>query len=285
MATPILRTWEKYFENPDEGLGSSYERIVINNVISRLTEAYRVESILECPCFGFTGMSGINLMGEALEGREIFLEDHDSHRLQLIGSIWEELALHFRTNLNPDYKHLEYDDNSIDMAFNFSSLWFAPDLKATLAEIGRVTSKVIMISVPNQHGLGFKVQMKGFQAEDYAELHPANIDPASIIHLLRKQGWRLHESDFFDCPPWPDIGMAKEDFVAQKLGLKWPFPQKPESKKSLSILDYYRGEDLEFRDRMLKYYSFERYAPRWLKKAWAHHFYMVFVPDVREKTL
>ncbi|HRY84003.1 MAG TPA: hypothetical protein P5533_05170 [Candidatus Cloacimonadota bacterium] len=285
MAIPIINDWEKYFDNPEEGLGSSYERIVINNVISRLTQAYKVQSILECPSFGFTGMSGINLMAEALEGRQIFLEDHDAHRLQLIKSIWEELALNFRTNLNPDYRHLEYDDAAIDMSFNFSAMWYAPDLRASLSEICRVTSQVIMISVPNRHGMGFKMQMKGFRAEDYPQLYPAHIDPALIIHLMRKQGWRMQESDYFDCPPWPDIGMSKEDFLVQRFGLKWPFPKKPESKEVLSILSYYRGEDLEFRERMLKYYGFEHYAPRWLKKAWAHHFYMVFVPDAQEKII
>ena len=279
MAIPIIHDWEKYFDTPDEGMGSSYERIVINNVIHRLTDTYKVESILECPSFGFTGLSGINLMAEALEGRQIYLEDHDAHRLQMVKSLWKELELDLKTNLNPDYKKLEYASKSIDMSFNFSALWFAADLKALITELCRVTSKVIMISVPNQFGLGFKMQMKDYKPELYPELHPANIDPALIIHLMRRAGWNKQEADWFDCPPWPDIGMSKEDFLAAKLGFPKPAPKSPTSKTPLTILNYYRGEDPEFKTRMLRFYSFENYAPPWLKKAWAHHYYMVFVPD------
>ena len=285
MAIPIIHDWQKYFENPDEGLGSSYERIVINNVIHRLTETYHVDSILECPSFGFTGLSGINLMAEGLEGRRIYLEDHDAHRLNLIKGLWREQVLDLKPNLNPDYQSLEYVDKSIDMAFNFSALWFAPDLKTILKEICRVTAKVIMISVPNQHGIGFKMQMKDYRKESYPELHPENIDPALISVHMRQLGWKKIEANYFDCPPWPDIGMSKEDFLAKTLKKSRQVEAPPADKAPLTILNYFRGEDPGFRDRMLRFYSFERYAPTWLKKHWAHHYYMVFVPDEPEKTL
>ena len=33
MAVPIINDWVKYYTNPDEGLGSSYERIVLNQLL------------------------------------------------------------------------------------------------------------------------------------------------------------------------------------------------------------------------------------------------------------
>lgn len=33
MAIPIINNWRSYFEHGDEGLGSSYERIILNNVL------------------------------------------------------------------------------------------------------------------------------------------------------------------------------------------------------------------------------------------------------------
>jgi len=88
------------------------------------------------------------------------------------------------------------------------------------------------------------------------------------------------DSGYFDCPPWPDIGMTKEELLK-----KW-FPQLPISKifkeqpdKELSsILDYYSGKDPDFAPRMRRYQWLEKTAPDAFKKVWAHHYYMIFAP-------
>ena len=93
MAIPIIHDWEKYFDNPDEGLGSSYERIVLNRLIAEAVREYGVKSILESPSFGFTGLSGINLMQAALDGAEVHLEDHNELRIEEIKALWQKLDL------------------------------------------------------------------------------------------------------------------------------------------------------------------------------------------------
>ena len=284
MAIPIIHDWKKYFTNPDEGLGSSYERIVINNVIRSLVERYGVETILETPSFGFTGMSGINLMNEALAGRKITLEDNDRERLDLIADLWTETGLSLNAVMNPDYRKLEYVDRAFDMAFNFSALWFVSDLKEFLSELTRVTDKVIMLSVPNRSGIGFKLQMKDYDPGKYPELHPQFIDTRSIEFIMGKLGWIKEQSGYFNCPPWPDIGMSKEDFLAKTIGLKRDLTEqnKParadSAKKALTILDHYKGKEPDFPQRMQKFYFLERLAPVWFKRVWAHHYYTIFVP-------
>jgi hypothetical protein len=278
MAIPIINSWQNYYPVAHEGLGSSYERIVLNQLLLRLHERFGFSKALESPAFGFTGISGINLAALAQAGCEITLEDIDAQRLELIRATWQELGLPLNSSLNPDFMHLDYPDGSFDFAFNFSAIWFVKDLRVFISELCRVTRGAILICVPNQDGIGFKGQLKGYSAERYPELSPSFIDPASIIHLMQREGRKLLEWNYIDCPPWPDIGMTKEDFARQLLGKHIPNKLKTELKPedALSILPYYQGKDPDFEQRMLKLYPFEKLSPRWFKRYWAHHKYYLF---------
>ena len=280
MAIPIINDWEKYFTDPHEGLGSSYERVVINNLLKRTADRYGVKSVLESPSFGFTGISGINLLFLADLGIRVYLEDHDERRLELIGKLWGELGRPLQTAYNRDYRKLDYPDSSIDMYFSFSALWFAQDLPCFLREVSRVTDKVIFISVPNITGLGYKMQIKDYSPQKYPDLRLGNIDRKSMIFILGKLGWKLREAGWFDCPPWPDIGMAKEDLLAKwlpaALGSLIRKRGSAVRRAPLSILDHYAGKDPDFSARMMKHNWLEKFAPRVWKKYWAHHYHMVF---------
>jgi len=279
VAIPIINNWQNYYPVAHEGLGSSYERIVLNLLLMRLHERYGFSKALETPAFGFTGLSGINLVALAQAGCAVSLEDSDEERLGLIRGTWQELGLPLCSRLNPDFTQLDYPDGNFDFAFNFSAIWFVKDLSLYISELCRVTDGAILICVPNQDGIGFKGQLKGYSAEQYPQLTPSYIDPASIIHLMRCQGRQLVEWDYIDCPPWPDIGMTKEDFARGLIGQGSSQKTKPELKPedALSIMPYYKGEDPDFAQRMLKLYPFEKLAPRYFKRYWAHHMYYLFV--------
>jgi hypothetical protein len=281
VAIPIINTWKCYYPTAHEGLGSSYERIVLNKLLSKIYNEYDIHSALEAPCFGFTGVSGINLVALAQAGCAVQLQDHDPSRLELIRETWLSLKLSVSTGFNRDYRHLDFPDKALDFGFNFSAMWFVEDLPAFVAELCRVIRSCILICVPNRDGIGFKGQLKGYSPDRYPDLHPAAIDPPSIIWLMRKQGWKLVAEDYIDCPPWPDIGMNKEDYVKQLFGKEEAadlteareLPQQP-----LSILPYYRGEDPDFARRMLRFGALELIAPRSFKRIWAHHRYLLFTP-------
>lgn len=278
MAIPIINDWEKYYQNPHEGLGSSYERVVLNDLILATAKKHGVKTALESPSFGFTGISGINLMALADSGVKVTLQDNDSRRLELIQQLWNRLERPLQTELNPDFRGLKHPDKAFDLSFSFSALWFVPDLKTFLAELSRVTAKVIFISVPNRSGLGYKLQLRDYNPQKYPELKLSHIDPASIISILGKLGWKLESSGYFDCPPWPDIGMTKEEFLGKWLGIKPASKVKEPEKaqKYLSILSHYEGNDPDFEKRMRKLQWFEKIAPNPFKKIWAHHLRLVF---------
>lgn len=280
MAIPIINSWQNYYPIAHEGLGSSYERIVLNRLLLNLKARFAFSKILESPCFGFTGITGINLVALAQAGCKVHLEDNDAARLQLIQSSWQELGLPFESKLNQDFSKLDYGDKAFDFAFNFSAIWFVQSLPGFISELCRVVKSAILICVPNQDGIGFKGQLKGYSTELYPQLKPEYIDPFSIIYLMQRHGWQLIEQDYIDCPPWPDIGMSKEDFAKSIFKQSQLSENHTEVKAetALSILPYYKGEDPDFAARMLRFYPFEKLAPRCFKRYWAHHKYLLFTP-------
>lgn len=282
MAIPIINNWGNYYPTAHEGLGSSYERIILNKLLLKIYDLYEIHTALEAPCFGFTGITGINLVALAKKGVEVHLMDHDEQRLQFVSDTWASLALPVSVSYNVDYRFLQLPDRAMDLGFNFSALWFAPDLAVFIKEFCRVVDKCILICVPNRDGIGFKGQLKGYSKDLYPDLYPQHIDIPSIKYLMRSNGWTLVDENYIDCPPWPDIGMSKEDYFQKLLGKTNQPAEKPtEPSTPVSILPYYRGEDPQFEARMLRFQAFELFAPDFLKRFWAHHRYMLFT---REQT-
>ena len=91
---------------------------------------------------------------------------------------------------------------------------------------------------------------------------------------MKNLEWRMFESNFIDCPPWPDIGMPKEKFL-KIFHLQWLVTK--EKHQSFSIMDYYSGKDPYFPQKMMKYYWFEKKAPFPIKYFWAHHRFLMFL--------
>ncbi len=276
MAIPILRNWQHYFANPDEGLGSSYERIILNRKLAQICRTFDVSSVLEAPSFGFTGISGINSMNLAKEGKPVTIVDNNAERLQLIEKIWKKVELNLTSQHVENFSDLPFNDKTFDLSWNFSALWFVQELDSFLNELVRITRKVIFICVPNRTGIGYLSQKLSEKEDLKKELNEQFIFPEKFICLMRSRNWQLLDKGFIDCPPWPDIGMPKDDFL-RKLGLGWLLPDQKQN-NSISILNYYEGKDNKFPDKMLKHFWFEKNAPFLIKKFWAHHRFFVFIP-------
>ncbi len=282
MAIPIIHFWKKYFSNPDEGLGSSYERIIIHNRLMEVISKYKINSVLEAPSFGFTGLSGINSMGFAKAGIDVTIVDHDSERLKLINELWKDSSLTLNSLFVENYNTLNFSDKSFDMSWNFSALWFVKDLSMFLSELDRVTAKIIVLAVPNRSGIGY-ISQKYLGKDDLNKyLIEENITHKKFHPIMTELGWKQVKWDFFDCPPWPDIGMAKEDFLRKlKLGFLVKEKEYLEIKEPLTIIDYWQDKDTTFSVKMMKYYWLEKYAPKLFKKVWAHHKFYVYKRKLR----
>jgi hypothetical protein len=295
MAIPILKTWKQYFTNPHEGLGSSYERIVLNDLLLYLKRIYRVESVLEAPIFGFTGLTGLNSIALAQNGCSVTLAETDGDRAQLVTEMLKPLELPLSVDNIRKYTVLPYKDKEFDFSWNFSAMWFVEDLQLFLAELSRVTSKVILICVPNQSGLGYKWQKAHAEIPLDVIFNESYINPEQIKTELKKLNWQFVQEAYIDCPLWPDIGMNKESFfkkILASIPVAIPFIKKVavpftgtrfagiKPPATISILGYYKGNDPGFADKMRRYSFLEQWAPVIFRKIWSHHRWMLFTaPD------
>jgi SAM-dependent methyltransferase len=282
-ALPILDIWKEYFlVDRNEGLGSSYERIMLNRMLSKLHQRYGFKTALEAPSFGFTGLSGINsLWLEKQHHVAVTVMDTDQERLELIQGVWKEADAQMRPVYVENYLALPFENDTFDFSWNFASLWFADDSRILLKELTRVTRDCIVISVPNQHGFGYRLRKYLAKGEFEALLKEDAIVPHSIITSMKACQWTLVGWDYIDCPPFPDIAMKKEEFL-NLVHMQWllKFFQKGKGGEPgyYSIMDYYTGKDPNFERAMLHYAWVETYAPRVMKYFWAHHKYLVFEP-------
>jgi len=276
MAIPIIDDWKNYFQNENEGLGSSYERVILNQHLTRICQEHDVKTVLEAPIFGFTGISGINSMNMAQEGKEITLTDDNSERLVMIEKLWKECKLPVNLKYSENFTSLPVNDYEFDMSWNFSALWFVKDIESFLAELDRVSKKIILIIVPNRTGPGFLMQ-KIMSKKTYKEVvNTDSIKYSCFSRIMSNLGWKLAEERLIDCPPWPDIGMKKEHFL-KKLYLGFLLDKDADETKGTSIMSFYRGRDENFTQRMLKYNGLERKLPEILKRFWAHHHYYLYI--------
>jgi SAM-dependent methyltransferase len=277
MALPILQNWKSYFTNPDEGLGSSYERIMLNRLLLSIVKKFDIQTVLEVPVFGFTGITGLNSVELIRKGCKVVLAEHDSERSAMIKKVHEKMNLECDVVTVQSYESLPFADHSFDMTWNFSALWFVSDINEFLEELLRVTGTVMLLCVPNQSGIGYKWQESHSDIPGCISFHPEFINPKTIIDIMINHGWKLVQSDYFDCPPWPDIGMSKEKFFGKLLGKTSNDELTTSLKAPVSIVKYYCGTDDDFPTRMLKYSLLENYAPKLFKKFWSHHRWMLFI--------
>ena len=147
----ITSTWQEYFRNRNEGLGTTYERFILHRYFERIKNRYEIQSLLEAPSFGMTGVSGINSLWWASGGARVAVIDNNRERIELIKGVWEALSLEAVFIYEQrEYEVLPFADNSFDMGWNFAALSVVPRLEKFLHELTRVSRKAVFICIPNR---------------------------------------------------------------------------------------------------------------------------------------
>lgn len=138
----IIDTWEQYFSNNNEGLGTTYERFILHRYFEDIRTSYAIKSILEVPSFGMTGISGINSIWWAQQGTDVTVVDENEKRIGMIKTVWQRTGVSANFIFQKErYSPLPFQTRSFDMSWNFASLWFVRELEEFLTELMRVTKK------------------------------------------------------------------------------------------------------------------------------------------------
>lgn len=264
--------WRNYVEDPDEGLGTVYERFALRDVLASAVERTGATSVLHAPAFGMMGFPGIDAVFCARAGLRVGLLDHDAERLAAVGDQWAELGLHPELHLVDGTDPATWPERlpaSYDLVFSFAALWWFDDPWGVLHAQARWAEKAVLCCVPNRNVF---MQLRAHlwhRALFRSELNEEALDRGAATAAAARAGLRATGTGLFDIPPFPDTSVPIARILRRgqaSEGKAWVW----------SILPYLKGEDPTMEDRIARLASWERFVPGPVAPALAHHRWHLF---------
>lgn len=265
--------WHNYVDDPDEGLGTVYERFALRDVLAAAVERTAATSVLHAPAFGMMGFPGLDAVFCAREGLRVGLLDHDSDRLEAVREKWAELGLTPEIHLVDGPDPATWPEElpaRYDLAFSFAALWWFDDPWAVLAAQARWADKGVLCCVPNKN-VFMQMRARLWHKDLFrTELNEQALDRHAATTAANRLGLRSTGTGLFDIPPFPDtsVPLAKILRRGQKAseGKPWVW----------SILPFFKGQDPTMEDRIARLASWERFVPGPVAPALAHHRWHLF---------
>jgi SAM-dependent methyltransferase len=266
--------------NPyDEGLGTVYERFMLNRLFDKLLDTYSIREVLEVPFYGMTGLTGINSVHFANRGCRVTLVDTKRERIAEAGEMWSVLGSEENCQIHycPDLSSLPFPDGQFELAWNFAALWHTDTPGALLSEMARVSSNLILIVVPNKKQVGYFLRKYVLDRDFFNKVDESWAGLDRVQSVLSSLHLSLVERGVVDVPPWPDTCMPVGEILAKFRPGKGGPNLKSAKRWNWDIVRYYLGADERLKDRVEKLSFIENMPiPLQLKRLWAHHEYVLF---------
>jgi len=271
--------WHNYVDDPDEGLGTVYERFALRDVLASAIERTGATSVLHAPAFGMMGFPGIDAVFCARQGLRVGLVDYDADRLEAVREKWAELGLTPTVHLVDSPDPATWPETlgaQYDLAFSFAALWWFDDPWAVLAAQARWSDKGVLCCVPNKN-VFMQMRARLWHKDLFrTELNEEALDRHAATAAAEGLGLRSTGTGLFDIPPFPDtsVPLAKILRRGKKAaeGEAWVW----------SIMPFFKGEDPTMEGRITRLASWERFVPTAVAPALAHHRWHLFEPTRAE---
>ncbi|MFA5785456.1 MAG: NAD-dependent epimerase/dehydratase family protein [Actinomycetota bacterium] len=288
--------WRPYAEDPDEGLGTVYERFPLADILRDSAQATGSTSVLHAPLFGMTGIPGLDCVFLARQGLRVGLLDVDETRLAAVADLWTRLGLAADTYLAPWPDISGWPDlipaKSYDLVFSFAALWWFADPAEALRIQARWARKGLLVALPNRN-VFMALRSRWWDRDMFERLSLEALDLERIKAVARAEGLEAVREGFFDLPPFPDTAFPirrllrrnKPEGEAARPAASVPrsfhLPAAGTGDEGFwrwGILPYLTGRDPGLEARCRKLAFLERLAPERLARLLAHHRYVLLAP-------
>ncbi|MBI5410247.1 MAG: class I SAM-dependent methyltransferase [Nitrospirae bacterium] len=270
----------------DEGLGTVYERFMLNDYFERLMNSHDIKNILEVPFYGMTGLTGINSVYFAGKGCSIVLVDTKKENVSEAEKLLGELPIKGKYDvlLHEELSKLPFGDDSFDLVWNFAAIWHVKDADLLLKEMARVSSNLLLIFIPNKKQIGYTLRKYLIDRKFFDTVDESWINLDRITAHLKKQGMKIVEEGLIDIPFWPDTAIPVKNIFKRniKKSTESDDNKSTETKKifdgfwNWDIMSYYMGNNPRLKDKMEKLSFLEKMPlPKKVKTFWAHHLYIL----------
>jgi nucleoside-diphosphate-sugar epimerase len=274
--------WHNYVDDPDEGLGTVYERFALRDVLQSAIKRTGATSVLHAPAFGMMGFPGLDAVFCARAGLRVGLLDYDAERLDAVRAQWTELGLTPEVHLVDSADPATWPDQlpaRYDLVFSFAALWWFDDPWAVLAAQARWAGKAVLCCVPNKN-VFMQMRAKLWHKELFrSELNEHALDRSAATVAAGNLGLRATGTGLFDIPPFPDTSVPIAKILRRGRASRSGGRSGPASEGGAwvwSILPYLKGDDPTMEDRITKLASWERFVPGAVAPALAHHRWHLF---------
>ena len=279
--------WRGYVADPDEGLGTVYERFALRDVLKASVDRTASRSVLHAPLFGMMGFPGLDAVFLAQAGVRVGLLDFLPERLDAVVAQWREFGLEPETHLVEGPDPATWPDElgtDYDLVFSFAALWWFDDPWAVVAAQKRWADKGVLTCVPNKN-VFIRVREYGWHKGLFERLNLDALDRGALVAAGQRMGLEAVDTGLFDIPPFPDTSVPLAKVVRAMLGKKQEEGpaaagpgEPPEGAWSWSIIPYLKGDQPDLEDRVAKLAAWERFLPKPMAPGLAHHRYTLFIP-------
>jgi len=139
----------------DEGIGTVYERILIDEYLRRLQTKLELKSVLESPADGVTGVPGVMSLEFARNGATVALTNPVQSMLDGAREVWKKGEFIDRVTLvNCEVDATPLPDDSFDLVWNYCMFERFSDPGALVSEMKRVSRRYVMIMTQNFYNFG-----------------------------------------------------------------------------------------------------------------------------------
>ncbi len=270
----------------DEGIGTVYERRMIDAYLRRLHHQYGIRTILETPADGVTGVPGINSLEFARLGDRVTLANPIQAMLDKAEQVWVRQGLRpFAEFRNAEPDQLPFDDNSFDLVWNFCMFERFNPPETVVGEMARVSRGYVMIMNQNYRNWGTPVHKLYHRLAELEWDHGYEplMSLEAIEDTMRRLGLKVVDKGTIDSPPWMDtwdmpMRGALKSWLG-RLGVRWEWRSRPKPEAAIepaAIEPDAPGANPSGESRMLRVFEWvEQNLPEWFARSQTHHFYVV----------
>lgn len=259
----------------DEGIGTVYERILIDEYLRAMQLSRNIRTVLESPADGVTGVPGVMSLEFARNGAAVTLANPVQEMLDCASRVWQREALIDRAKFVPcEVDAMPFEAESFDLVWNYCMFERFSDPAPLVSEMKRVSSRYIMLMTQNFYNFGtvFHKIYHGISGMEWDHGYRRQMTMAAIRRAVLDQGLKIEEEGEIDIPPWLDTwdmplrGALKE--ILASVGKKWEW--KIDSEKNNR--DNGRVSSSKF---VKLFRQVELSLPQWFRRFQAHHLYVL----------
>lgn len=253
----------------DEGMGTVYERIMINKYFEKLIKKYDIKNVFEGPSDGITGVRGVNSFMFAKNGKDVTFFTPSKREEKQVIETWSKVGKGLKVKIKSgEPLKFPFEDNSFDLVWNFCVAEHFKDPVALVKEMKRISRRYVLIMTQNVYNVGTypHVAYHKIKKQEWNHGDLRWMSFAGINKMIKENNLKIIEKNVVDVPIWPDT---------------WDVPVRGIFKKGMKNVggewNWTFDKAFEKENKMIKFSSIVEKMPigRFLKLPLAHHLYVL----------